>query len=206
MISRNWSNWKTPIAAVAALVGVQDPAAVSAQAPPAALVTPVLVRPATSLRADCRPTTSNCVDGSWRLRRLDQSTTTLGEFRGKVVFLHIWATWCAVCRPELESIERLRRTLSASREGREVAFVLVSPENDRVVSRYVRAHALAEWVYTEASAAPSALGIRTVPTTLIVDRTGVVVARHDGRGTWDTPAIVTALISLTAIPRVDSAR
>ena len=206
MISLNWPHQNTSVAAVAILLGVHDPAVVGVQVPPSPMVTPRLARPVTTPAVDCRPTTTNCVDGSWRLRRLDRSTTTLGEFRGKVVFLHIWATWCAVCRPELESIERLRRTLSASREGREVAFVLVSPENDRVVSRYVRAHALAEWVYTEASAAPSALGIRTVPTTLIVDRTGVVVARHDGRGTWDTPAIVTALISLTAIPRVDSAR
>ncbi len=206
MISRNWVNWKTPIAAVAALVGVLDTAAVRAQEPPSAMVTPRLARPVTAPAVDCGATTTDCVDANWRLRRLDQSTTTLGEFRGKVVFLHIWATWCVVCRPEFESIARLRRTLSASREGRDVVFVLVSPENDRVVSRYARAHALAEWVYTEASAAPRALGIRTVPTTLIVDRTGVVVGRHDGRGTWDTPVVAAALISLAAISRSDSSR
>ena len=194
------------MAAVAALIGAHDPAVVSAQGPPFPIVTPVFGRPVATPAVDCRAPKTNCVDPNWRLRRLDQSTTSMGELRGKVVFLHIWATWCVVCRPELESIERLRRTLSESGEGRDVVFVLVSPENDRVVSRYIRAHALAALVYTERSAAPSALGIRTVPTTLIVDRTGVVVGRPDGRGTWDTPAIATALISLAAISPTDSSR
>ncbi len=136
------------------------------------------------------------VAADWQIRAPHGPTTTIGAYRGKVVFLHVWATWCVVCKPELASIERLQRIVARSPVANDVAFLLVSPESDRIVARYIKRHALAPHVFVEAQAAPRALGLTALPVTLILDRDGTIVARHQGLGAWDAPAFVTALQEL----------
>src|SRR5262245_8687747 len=49
------------------------------------------------------------------LAALDGKTHRLEEYRGRVVLVNFWATWCEPCRDEMPSIERLRRSLDAQR-------------------------------------------------------------------------------------------
>lgn len=134
-------------------------------------------------------------DPDWELRTLEGEELTLGELRGRPVFVNMWATWCPPCVAELASIERLSRAL----EG-EVRFLLVSPEEPGVVERFARRQQMAVSPVLEATLAPEALGVEALPHTAILDSSGRLVIRHRGATDWDTPEVEALLRSLVAAP------
>ena len=63
--------------------------------------------------------------------------TTLADYRGKVVLLNVWATWCQPCRVEMPSMERIYRRLGQSGDFKVVA-VSVDEQDDSVVAVFAR--------------------------------------------------------------------
>ncbi len=130
----------------------------------------------------------------WTIRTLDGALVPFDAFRGRVVFLNVWASWCPPCVAELASIGRLRDALA----GSDVAFVLVSPENPAPVRRFLSAYGYGGLpVYLERDPIPEAYGLKALPTTYILDRNGAIVLRHRGAADWDRPEVRAFLRSLT---------
>jgi peroxiredoxin len=125
----------------------------------------------------------------WQLRTATGGTISLEDYRGRVLFINLWATWCAPCRAELASIERLRDALRDT----DVAFLMVSPEQPKTVQRFLRRHRYDLPALTEAERMPAAFGFRAVPTTFVVDRAGRIVMRHRGAAVWDQESVETFL-------------
>ena len=115
---------------------------------------------------------------------------TLREFRGRVVLLDIWATWCAPCRKEMPSLDRVESTLGAA------DFVVLPVSIDRTgmaaVAPFYRALGIRNLApYLDPlGRGTSALTIPGVPTTLLVDRSGRMVARKVGGAEWNSPPMV----------------
>ncbi len=122
--------------------------------------------------------------------------TDLAAFRGRVVLLNIWATWCAPCREELPTLDALQAqlggpgfaviALSIDKGGLTVA----QPFLERIGVTRLRAYAD---TFGEASERYSATG---VPLVLVIDPQGREIGRRLGRATWDNPATVRLLRSL----------
>lgn len=120
----------------------------------------------------------------------DGRKRTLADFRGKVVLLNIWATWCVPCRKEMPTLDRLQSklgskdfevvALSIDRGGRAVVKSFYDEINIRSLALYVDAT-------TEAG---DKLGVVGVPTTLLLDREGLEVGRVTGAAEWDSAAVV----------------
>lgn len=172
---------KNPVlaAAVAAALTV---ATSSATAQPIARITPAL---------ETRPT-----DDTWRLRALDGTIVSFSAFRGRPVVLNVWATWCPPCVAELASFSALRDSLRADPVASGVAFVFVAPETARRVARFARRRSLTLPFYVEVDRMPEELGVRAVPTTVVLDRDGRIVLHHRGAADWNTPAMRNLLRSL----------
>lgn len=122
----------------------------------------------------------------------------LASFRGKMVLLNIWATWCPPCRQEMPSLDRLQAQLG----GGEFQVVALSVDAgakalDQVKSFYASIGIKHLAVYLDADAAAiftlKAVG---VPTTLLLDRQGRELGRMSGTAEWDSPQIVKALQAL----------
>lgn len=143
-----------------------------------------------ALRGDGFP----AADYGWRLKELDGTPTSLGEFRGQVLFINMWATWCAPCVQELAGIEALMEALSEEAEG--PSFLLVSPEEPEVVERFLRARGYDLPVYLEVQEMPGAFGLEALPTTWIVDRGGRIVLKHRGAAEWNQPEVKDFLLGL----------
>lgn len=124
-------------------------------------------------------------DYDWVLRTRDGRETTLSEYRGRVLFVNLWATWCVPCRVELASIQRLARSLP---DGA-VTFLLISPESPAPVEAFARRADLELPVLTEVTRAPRAWGVEAVPTTWLVDANGRIVLQRRGAAEWDDQAV-----------------
>ena len=122
----------------------------------------------------------------------------LADFRGRVVLLNLWATWCAPCRAEMPTLDRLQARLG----GKEFEVVALSLDQGGVpvVKRFfdeIGVHALGVYV-DRAMQAQAALGALGVPTTLLIDRQGREVARKAGAAAWDSPEVVTVIQQVVA--------
>jgi thiol-disulfide isomerase/thioredoxin len=112
------------------------------------------------------------------------------DFRGKVVLLNLWATWCAPCRQEMPTLDRLQTILGGP--DFEVVALSVDREGRPAVEAFYEELGLeALAIYVDDSAKASrVLGAFGLPTTLLVNRDGEEIGRLLGPAEWDSPAMV----------------
>lgn len=119
--------------------------------------------------------------------------TRFDAFRGRGMVVNFWATWCPPCVAEMPALDRAHAALA--RDGIEV-LALSSDRGGRaqVEPFYARTglRHLAMW-FDARGATGRALGIRGLPTTLILDRRGLEVARAEGEAEWDHPEMLAAI-------------
>jgi len=115
---------------------------------------------------------------------------SLADFRGRVVLLNVWATWCVPCRKEMPALDRLQAKLG----GDEFRVIPLSVDREGVaaVKRFYQQLGLKDLgIYVDPwGKAGRALAIPGVPTTLLIDRQGREVARKMGAAEWDDPEMV----------------
>ena len=120
----------------------------------------------------------------------DGRALTLEDFRGKVVLLNIWATWCPPCVREMPTLDRLQARLGGPR------FEVVALSQDRggltLVSRFFERLKLnhLEIYIDRTGRSRVALGVSGLPTTILIDRDGNEVGRMIGPAEWDSDAAV----------------
>ena len=118
---------------------------------------------------------------------------TLAEFRGRVVLLNIWATWCVPCRREMLTLDRLEARLG----GKDFLVMALSVDRrgiDAVRGFYREVGVQKLAIYLDPSGKGSRdLAIPGVPATLLIDQEGREVARKMGAAEWDGPEMVSLI-------------
>jgi len=120
------------------------------------------------------------------LPALDGRPVDLASYRGKVVLLNFWATWCGPCVQEMPSLERLHRALGP--EG--LAVVTVSADEDEAALRqFVKQYALTMPVLRDPGGRGPAARYHTTgyPETFVLDRAGILLQHTIGPAEWDSP-------------------
>ena len=115
---------------------------------------------------------------------------TLANFRGKVVLLNIWTTWCTPCRREMPSLDRLQGILGGS--DFEVVALSMDRSGIEVVRKFYAEVGIRNLaIYNDRSSkAARELGTVGVPATLLIDRESQELGRIVGPAEWDEPDIV----------------
>jgi thiol-disulfide isomerase/thioredoxin len=111
-------------------------------------------------------------------------TVSLADFRGRVVLVNLWATWCEPCIREMPSLDRLRAALPAQ----DLAIVLISQDRggDKVVAPFFAKLGLKLETYLDAkSTVGHAFEVRGLPTSILIDREGRELGRVEGALDWD---------------------
>lgn len=125
------------------------------------------------------------------------TSITIDAFKGRIVILNFWATWCAPCIKEMPTLERLAARLPAEK----FAVIAVSQDKggasiakpflDRIGVRSLQ-------LYIDPNGRLSRdLGIRGLPTTVVIARDGTVVGKLEGAAEWDANEMVAYLTSLS---------
>ncbi len=115
---------------------------------------------------------------------------TLANFRGRVVLLNLWATWCVSCREEMPTLDRLQGRLG----GADFLVLPLSIDRARLgaVRRFYDEIGIRNLgIYlAEDLQAMFALAVVGLPTTLLIDREGRELSRLAGPAEWDSPEAV----------------
>ena len=114
----------------------------------------------------------------------------LSDFRGKIVLLNIWATWCTPCRREMPSLDRLQAQLGGA--DFQVFPLSIDQSGVGVVRKFyteVGLKALPIYIDTAGSVTRT-LATVGVPATLLIDRKGRELGRLIGPAEWDEGPIV----------------
>ena len=123
----------------------------------------------------------------------DGAEKSPADFVGQGLVLNLWATWCPPCVAEMPALERMARLLAAERI---VVLPLSSDRGGRAVVeafyQRIGLTGLGIWLDPR-GAAGRALGVRGLPTTIIVDRQGLERARLEGDAAWDQAPLVAAV-------------
>jgi thiol-disulfide isomerase/thioredoxin len=112
----------------------------------------------------------------------DGESVTLADFRGKPLLLNLWATWCSPCVAEMPTLDTL-----AAREGEKLQVLTLSHDDKREKAEAFLAKRklsnLEAYIDTE-FATMSALGVQSLPTTILYDAEGREVWRVVGDEDW----------------------
>ncbi len=131
------------------------------------------------------------IDFDWKLVGLDLEPVDLERFKGKVIFLNIWTTWCSPCIDEIPEIESLMTEFSG-----EVAFLLVTPEGVETVTRFVaeetyEAISFSDLpIYISNGNLPHNINKTSYPSTYIIDKKGAIRYRHSGIANWSEESVI----------------
>jgi thiol-disulfide isomerase/thioredoxin len=113
---------------------------------------------------------------------IDGKQVSLKQYRGKVVFLNFWATWCIPCREEMPALERLHQTY----QDQDLAIISIDlKEGADQVKTFFQKHGLSFPSLLD----PNGVVFRDylvagMPTTYLIDRDGTMVARGVGGRDW----------------------
>ncbi len=118
---------------------------------------------------------------------LDGARVRLADFKGRVVLLNFWATWCAPCILEMPSLDRLQATLGDP----DLAVLAVSIDRGgaKVIRPFAERLGLEHLglYHDNKGALFRAFGVTGLPTTFLIDRRGQIVGAYPGPAEWDGP-------------------
>ena len=111
---------------------------------------------------------------------------SLADYRGQVILLNVWATWCQPCRVEMPSMERLHHKFLGT--DFHVVAVSIDQDDSTVVNAFVKELGLTFDILHDRPGKIQRIYQTTgVPESFVIDREGVIVKKVIGATSWDAP-------------------
>jgi thiol-disulfide isomerase/thioredoxin len=132
----------------------------------------------------------------WSAHDLDDRPVYFSRFKGKPLFLNVWATWCGPCVQEMPSIARLAE--NPRLKGKNIQFVCISTdESAAAVRRFIDCK---NWSMTflRADRLPPVYGTDGIPATFLIAADGRIAASEVGSADWSLPHVVEFLEKLAS--------
>jgi peroxiredoxin len=126
------------------------------------------------------------------LKDLNGKKVELKQFRGKIIFLNFWATWCGPCKEEMPSMEVLHK------QFREKNFVLltisVDYEGEKPVQEFINKNRYTFSVLLDPKCETLDLfEVKGIPTTFLIDKKGKMIGKAIGPRDWKNEEVVSLL-------------
>jgi peroxiredoxin len=126
---------------------------------------------------------------NFSLPDLDGQMVGLADYKGKVVLLNIWATWCPPCVEEMPSMEKLYQELKG--EGFEILAVSIDESGAQDVLPFMKKHKLSFPALIDLKGTIKGLYQATgVPESFIIDKDGILIEKVIGPRNWAMPEAI----------------
>ena len=140
-----------------------------------------LVLPLSSLAVDLRQDAPD-----FTLKSLEGSNLRLEEYRGQVVLINFWASWCGPCRAEMPGIEDLYADL---KNEENIEFVMLSVDrNEKAAHKFMKRMKFDFPSYTMGGPLTEQLRVPSIPTTFVISPDGTIIKKKVGLARYNTKA------------------
>jgi peroxiredoxin len=130
------------------------------------------------------------------IQALSGSATRLSDQKGKIVLLNFWATWCPPCRAEMPAIDKLWK------KAKNMAFTVMGVsigEEPGTVKDFISQQGYGFPIFVDPSGAlGNAFGVRSIPTTYILDKSGAAIAGKVGGAAYDSAEAISFFAELAS--------
>ena len=123
---------------------------------------------------------------NFRLPNLNGEEVSLASYKGKVLFINFWATWCGPCKAEMPSMERLYQEYKD--QGFEILAISSDMQGSPIVKPFVEKYRFTYPILLDPNFRVDAMYlVHSVPTTVLVARDGIITHKLIGARNWNTP-------------------
>lgn len=131
---------------------------------------------------------------SFSFTNANGQTQSTSDFKGKVVFINFWATWCPPCRAEMPSLNELYNQF---KNDNRFVFLFINEDEDwQKAKDYLQKAGFAIPLSTSSGLIPAELYSGTLPTTLVLDKDGRLVMKHEGLADYNRESFIQQLKAL----------
>lgn len=124
-------------------------------------------------------------DYTFFVKNLQGDKMSFDQYKGKVVFLNLWATWCKPCRAEMPGIQKLYDKM----KGESIEFVMLSIDKDNALAKvesYVKENNYTIPIFMPSGYLADQLHVPSIPTTFVIDKDGKIAMKVVGTRNYDT--------------------
>ncbi len=132
-------------------------------------------------------------DFNWELMKPDGQTVNLESYKGQVLLINNWATWCPPCIAEMPSLVKLYPEYKDK-----VVFIFVAQDKPEKVNAFLKKNNWHIPVYYRQSNAPALLQSSSIPTTFVINKSGKIVVKKTGAADWNSGQVHRILDKLVA--------
>jgi len=136
-------------------------------------------------------------DYTFTIKDLTGKKISFDQYKGKVIFINLWATWCGPCKAEMPGIQKLFTKL----EGEPIEFIMLSLDKDQAlpkVESYLKKYNYTFPVYMPSGYLAEQLQVPSIPTTFVISKEGKVIMKEVGTRNYDTRKMIEFLKKQTA--------
>ena len=137
------------------------------------------------LDAEVDVSRSEIFNYDFTIKDLAGNKFSFGQYKSKVVFVNLWATWCGPCRAEMAGIQKLYSSIASD----SISFVMLSLDRDtdqEKVVKYVNTKGFTFPVYLPSGRLTEQLSVPSIPTTFVIGKDGRIVAKEVGTTNFNT--------------------
>ena len=124
-------------------------------------------------------------DYNFAVKDLAGNKINFEKFKGKVIFINLWATWCGPCRAEMADIQNLYSKIKNDK----IVFVMLSIDEDKnktKVESYIRNKAFTFPVFMPSGYLSEQLNVPSIPTTFVISKDGKIIMKEVGTKNYNT--------------------
>lgn len=129
----------------------------------------------------------------WLMETNTGETVNLTSYRGKTLFINMWATWCPPCVAEMPSIQKL---YDALQDDDQVVFIIISSEDRKTVEEFMKKEGYTFPFMLAKTNTPEVFTSRSIPTTYLVSPSGEIVLKEVGSKKWNGAETINLIRSL----------
>ena len=131
------------------------------------------------------PAVVKSFDYNFKIRDLNGTVIDFKDFKGKTIFINVWATWCGPCRIEMPSIQSMYDKVDKEK----IVFIMLAVDEKKDFQKVVNFVNEKEYtfpVYVPHEFLPDQLMVRIIPTTFVIDPNGKIASKETGAANYDT--------------------
>jgi len=143
-------------------------------------------------KAGIQPIRAGTKAPNFRLEDLGGKKSELKHYKGKVVFLNFWATWCGPCKEEMPSMEELCKQF----KDKDFVFLTISVDYAGIkpVKDFIEKHRYTFPVLIDPKCETLDLfEVKGIPTTFLIDKKGIIIGKAIGPNDWKRSEVVSII-------------